>query len=86
MGAEVEGTVGPTWIWLRSTPTPPSATQRHISVRIMMISCVFRSSALGCVDQAPALRDAQRCPEGIGGSPADRTRGELAEGSEEPHT
>ena len=34
----------------------------------VMISCIFQSSTLGCMDQVLALREAQPCSEGFGGS------------------
>lgn len=51
----------------------------------MMISCIFQSSTLGCTNQAPALWDAQRCPEEVGGSQLAKRGGELTEGENHKH-
>lgn len=76
-GADVDGTIGDTWIWFRNTHTPPSIIQNQVTFRNMMISCIFQSSTLGWRNQAPALcmmlRLVQRVSEhphltGCGGS------------------
>lgn len=54
-GADVDGTIGDTWIWFRNTHTLPSIIQNQVTFSNMMISCIFQSSALGCRNQVPAL-------------------------------
>ena len=42
MEADVEGTLGHTWIYLGSTHMPPSVTPSQVAFRNIMISFIFQ--------------------------------------------